>query len=136
MPKDQTEQHAQEGEHGEMDGVRVSGTLLTRYIHFVFFIQFSYCQTSPSLKVIGNMVRLVTEAGDVAPFIPMLLPALKRAAEETVDTEAAEASKSAIDALTKALGVGHVADRAKAGLTGQWEGKEAKMVRIGLDGIY
>lgn len=76
------------------------------------------------------MVRLVTEAGDVAPFIPMLLPALKRAAEETVDTEAAETSKSAIDALTKALGVGHVADRAKAGLTGQWEGKESMMVRI------
>lgn len=79
------------------------------------------------------MVRLVTEAGDVAPFIPMLLPALKRAAEETADTEAAETSKSAIDALTKALGVGHVADRAKAGLTGQWQGLDS--ICFGLDGI-
>ncbi|CAN0088485.1 unnamed protein product, partial [Ectocarpus sp. 8 AP-2014] len=68
--------------------------------------------------VIGNMCRLVTEAEDVAPFIPMLLPALKRAADETADLEAAGEAKSAVDALVKALGVGHVADRAKAGLSG------------------
>lgn len=64
------------------------------------------------------MCRLVTEAEDVAPFIPMLLPALKRAADETADLEAAGEAKSAVDALVKALGVGHVADRAKAGLSG------------------
>lgn len=64
------------------------------------------------------MCRLVVEAEDVAPFIPMLLPALKRAADETVDTEAAGEAKSAVEALTKALGVGHVANRAKAGLSG------------------
>lgn len=69
-------------------------------------------------QVIGNMCRLVTEAEDVAPFIPMLLPALKRAADETADLEAAGEAKSAVDALVKALGVGHVADRAKAGLSG------------------
>lgn len=64
------------------------------------------------------MCRLVVEAGDVAPFVPMLLPALQRAAHETVDAEAAGEAKSAVDALNKALGVGHVADRARAGLTG------------------
>lgn len=64
------------------------------------------------------MCRLVTEAEDVAPFIPMLLPALRRAADETADLEAAGEAKSAVDALVKALGVGHVADRAKAGLSG------------------
>lgn len=64
------------------------------------------------------MCRLVTEAEDVAPFIPMLLPALKRAADETADLEAAGEAKSAVSSLTKALGVGHVADRAKAGLSG------------------
>ncbi|CAN0019204.1 unnamed protein product, partial [Hapterophycus canaliculatus] len=68
--------------------------------------------------VIGNMCRLVTQAEDVAPFIPMLLPALRRAADETADLEAAGEAKSAVDALVKALGVGHVADRAKAGLSG------------------
>lgn len=70
-------------------------------------------------QVIGNMCRLVTEAEDVAPFIPMLLPALKRAAEETADLEAAGESKNAVEALVKALGVGHVAERAKAGLSGE-----------------
>lgn len=64
------------------------------------------------------MCRLVTQAEDVAPFIPMLLPALRRAADETADLEAAGEAKSAVDALVKALGVGHVADRAKAGLSG------------------
>lgn len=56
----------------------------------------------------------------MAPFIPMLLPALKRAADETADLEAAGEAKSAVDALVKALGVGHVADRAKAGLSGRY----------------
>ena len=69
------------------------------------------------------MVRLVTQAEDVAPFIPMLLPALKRAADETTDAEAAEEANNAVEALTKALGVGHVAERAKAGLTGEAEGE-------------
>lgn len=64
------------------------------------------------------MCRLVTEAEDVAPFIPMLLPALKRAVEETADEEAKGEGQGAIDSLNKALGVGHVADRAKAGLSG------------------
>lgn len=64
------------------------------------------------------MCKLVTEAEDVAPFIPMLLPALKRAVDETADEEAKEEAQGAVDALTKALGVGHVADRAKAGLSG------------------
>lgn len=68
------------------------------------------------------MCRLVIEAEDVAPFVPMLLPALRRAANETADLEAAGEAKSAADALTKALGVGHVADRAKAGLSGEKEG--------------
>ncbi|CAM9911023.1 unnamed protein product [Ectocarpus sp. 6 AP-2014] len=77
--------------------------------------------------VIGNMCRLVTEAEDVAPFIPMLLPALKRAADETADLEAAGEAKSAVDALVKALGVGHVADRAKAGLSGPTDEENAKV---------
>ncbi|CAN0520257.1 unnamed protein product [Ectocarpus sp. 12 AP-2014] len=77
--------------------------------------------------VIGNMCRLVTEAEDVAPFIPMLLPALKRAADETADLEAAGEAKSAVDALVKALGVGHVADRAKAGLSGPSDEENAKV---------
>lgn len=64
------------------------------------------------------MCRLVTEAEDVAPFIPMLLPALKRAVGETADLEAKGELQGAVDALNKALGVGHVADRAKAGLSG------------------
>lgn len=65
------------------------------------------------------MCRLVTESEDVAPFIPMLLPALKRAADETADLEAAGEAKNAVDALTKALGVGVAAERAKAGLAGE-----------------
>ncbi|CAM9413916.1 unnamed protein product [Ectocarpus sp. 4 AP-2014] len=77
--------------------------------------------------VIGNMCRLVTEAEDVAPFIPMLLPALKRAADETADLEAGGEAKSAVDALVKALGVGHVADRAKAGLSGPTDEENAKV---------
>lgn len=68
------------------------------------------------------MCRLVTEAEDVAPFIPMLLPALKRAADETADVEASGEAQSAVKALTNALGVGHVAERAKAGLSGAWRG--------------
>ncbi|CAN0086830.1 unnamed protein product [Scytosiphon promiscuus] len=77
--------------------------------------------------VIGNMCRLVTQAEDVAPFIPMLLPALRRAADETADLEAAGEAKSAVDALVKALGVGHVADRAKAGLSGPTDEENEKV---------
>lgn len=77
--------------------------------------------------VIGNMCRLVTQAEDVAPFIPMLLPALRRAADETADLEAADEAKSAVDALVKALGVGHVADRAKAGLSGPSDEEKTKV---------
>ncbi|CAM9522734.1 unnamed protein product [Choristocarpus tenellus] len=69
-------------------------------------------------RVIANMARLVTEPGDVAPFIPLLLPALQKAVEETVDSEAAEAAKEALDNLVKALGDGEVAERAKRGICG------------------
>lgn len=55
----------------------------------------------------------------MAPFVPMLLPALRRAAEETADEEAGGQAKGAVEALTKALGTGVVAERAKAGLAGK-----------------
>jgi hypothetical protein len=38
-------------------------------------------------RVIDNMCRLVREPADVAPFIPLLLPALDKVIDEIVDAE-------------------------------------------------
>ena len=38
-------------------------------------------------RVIDNMCRLVKEPADVAPFMPLLLPALDKVIDEIVDAE-------------------------------------------------
>ncbi|CAN0350764.1 unnamed protein product, partial [Discosporangium mesarthrocarpum] len=87
-------------------------------------------------RVIANMCRLVTEPIDVAPFVPLLLPALQRVAEETTDAEALDATQEALGNLTKALGKGEVAERAKAGISGPSEeevGRLRATMRANLD---
>lgn len=69
-------------------------------------------------KVIGNLVRLVTDPSDVAPFIPLLLPALQKTVVETADPEVAEVASEALDVLVRALGTGREAERARSGVAG------------------
>ena len=54
------------------------------------------------------MVRLVQNPADVAPFVPMLLPALERVIDEIVDQEVCGVVKDARKVLLKAMGEGNV----------------------------
>ncbi len=68
--------------------------------------------------VVSNMCRLVEDPNDIAPFIPILLPALLKVVSETVDEEVRKTAQEAVDIMLKALGTGIVAERARAGLMG------------------
>ena len=73
-------------------------------------------QRSSSMKrkasrVIDIMCRLVTTPSDVAPFVPLLLPALERVIDELVDEEVCEVAKAAREVLLKAMSEGFVNDR-------------------------
>lgn len=65
-------------------------------------------------RVIDIMCRLVQEPSDVAPFVPLLLPALDKCIDEIVDTEVIEVAKAAKAVLLKAMGQGNVIQGAKA----------------------
>jgi elongation factor 3 len=66
-------------------------------------------------KVIYNMCKLVLEPSDVAPFVPLLLPALQKVVAETSDEEAVEVAQDALNMLLRAMGQGAVAERARKG---------------------
>ncbi len=68
--------------------------------------------------VVSNMCRLVEDPSDIAPFIPILLPALLKVVSETADEEVRKAAQDAVDVILKALGTGIVAKRARTGLMG------------------
>lgn len=55
-----------------------------------------------SAKIISNMAKLVERPSDVQPFIPTLMPALKRAAQEISDPEARSVCADAVDVLDAA----------------------------------
>jgi len=55
-------------------------------------------------RVIDNMCRLVREPADVAPFMPLLLPALEKMIDEIVDEEVCSVAKAARGILLKAFG--------------------------------
>ncbi len=68
--------------------------------------------------VVSNMCRLVEDPSDIAPFIPILLPALLKVVSETADEEVRKTAQDAVDVMLKALGTGIVAERARAGIMG------------------
>ena len=55
-----------------------------------------------SAKIITNMAKLVERPSDVEPFIPSLMPALKRAADEISDPEARDVCAEGVDILDSA----------------------------------
>lgn len=55
-----------------------------------------------SAKIITNMAKLVERPSDVEPFIPTLMPALKRAAEEISDPEARQVCAEGVETLDSA----------------------------------
>jgi len=59
-------------------------------------------------RIIDNMCRLVTDPSDVAPFGPMLLPALNKVIDEIVDAEVRDVSIAARTILLRAMGEGKV----------------------------
>jgi len=59
-------------------------------------------------KVIDIMCRLVQDPSDVAPFIPLLLPALDKMIDEIVDEEVCQVGKEARSILLLANGEGTV----------------------------
>ncbi|CAM9091110.1 unnamed protein product [Chrysoparadoxa australica] len=72
-------------------------------------------------RVITNMCKLVVEPADVAPFVPLLLPRLRKVCREVADPEIAEVAREALDSLKSAMGSGKVAERAKTGVAGPSE---------------
>ncbi len=68
--------------------------------------------------VVSNMCRLVEDPNDIAPFIPILLPVLLKVTSESADEEVRKTAQGAVDIMLKALGIGVVAKRARAGLMG------------------
>eukprot|EP00179_Madagascaria_erythrocladioides_P007019 CAMPEP_0198307160 /NCGR_PEP_ID=MMETSP1450-20131203/74_1 /TAXON_ID=753684 ORGANISM="Madagascaria erythrocladiodes, Strain CCMP3234" /NCGR_SAMPLE_ID=MMETSP1450 /ASSEMBLY_ACC=CAM_ASM_001115 /LENGTH=1062 /DNA_ID=CAMNT_0044009723 /DNA_START=63 /DNA_END=3251 /DNA_ORIENTATION=+ len=59
-------------------------------------------------KIIENMAKLVERPSDVAPFLPLLMPALERASEEISDPEARAVcgnAKEVLDRKSKGLGM-------------------------------
>lgn len=52
-----------------------------------------------SAKIISNMAKLVERPSDVEPFIPTLMPALKRAADEISDPEARAVCAEGVEVL-------------------------------------
>jgi len=65
-------------------------------------------------RIIDNMCRLVTDPSDVAPFGPMLLPALNKVIDEIVDAEVRDVSIAARTILLRAMGEGKVGTAAAA----------------------
>lgn len=55
-----------------------------------------------SAKIITNMAKLVERPSDVEPFIPTLMPALKRSSEEISDPEARSVCAEGVDILVGA----------------------------------
>ncbi len=55
-------------------------------------------------RVIENMCKLVNDPGNVAPFMPLLLPSLNKVIEEVTDEEVCQVATSARDVLLKAMG--------------------------------
>lgn len=55
-----------------------------------------------SAKIVANMCKLVERPSDVAPFIPTLMPALKRASDEISDPEARGVCAEAVEVLDSA----------------------------------
>jgi elongation factor 3 len=52
-----------------------------------------------SAKIVANMAKLVERPSDIAPFMPSLMPLLKRAAEEISDPEARSVCADAVEVL-------------------------------------
>lgn len=52
-----------------------------------------------SAKIVANMAKLVERPSDIAPFMPSLMPALQRAAEEISDPEARSVCADAVEVL-------------------------------------
>ena len=61
-----------------------------------------------SARVIDIMCRLVQDPSDVAPFVPLLLPALEKCIDEIVDAEVIQVAKDAKAVLLKAMGEGNI----------------------------
>lgn len=55
-----------------------------------------------SAKIVANMCKLVERPSDVEPFIPSLMPALKRASDEISDPEARGVCAEAVEVLDSA----------------------------------
>ncbi|KAG5183221.1 P-loop containing nucleoside triphosphate hydrolase protein [Tribonema minus] len=66
-------------------------------------------------RVISNMCKLVMDPVDVAPFVPLLLPALQKVVAETSDPEVTAVAQEALDTLVRALGGGAAAAKARGG---------------------
>jgi len=54
-------------------------------------------------RIIDSMCRLVQEPADVAPFVPMLLPALEKVIDEIVDLEVCNISNPFLTCKTRLL---------------------------------
>lgn len=55
-------------------------------------------------RVIENMVRLVNDPANVAPFLPLLLPGLNKVIDEIADEEVCQVAVSAREVLIKSMG--------------------------------
>lgn len=80
--------------------------------------------------VIENMSRLVDSPGAVAPFGPLLVPELKKVAENVQFEEIRDAALKALKALTKALGHASVESAVQSVMAEEAERVEAEQRRI------
>lgn len=80
--------------------------------------------------VIENMSRLVETPEAVAPFGPLLVPELKRVAENVQFEEIRDAALAALGALTKALGHASIDEALSAVMKEETERIEAEQRRI------
>ena len=80
--------------------------------------------------VVENMSRLVETPAAVAPFGPLLVPELKKVAENVQFDEIRDAALAALGALTKALGHSNIDDAVSAIMKAESEKIEAEQKRI------
>lgn len=80
--------------------------------------------------VIENMSRLVDSPEAVAPFGPLLVPELKKVAENVQFSDIRDAALAALNALTKALGHADIESAVKTIMQAEAEAAEAEQKRI------
>ena len=80
--------------------------------------------------VIENMSRLVETPDAVAPFGPLLVPELKKVAENVAFEDIRDVALSALKALTKALGHSSVDEAVKSVMAEEARAAEEEQKRI------